>query len=349
MACCSRNCQARPEVKLRIVLLLAIAVLATWFVAEMPAVQDTLLSAAAPRAMGRDFGESDNLRVYVCGSASPLGNSRDRAQACLAVVTSEHFYVFDAGAGSAANLQADGLPLARLDGVFVTHFHSDHIADLPAMRLASWAAGRPETLKVLGPAGVEKVVAGFNLAYEHDNNYRTAHHGESLLPRVLGNLEALTLMSGAVFEDGGLRVTMFAVSHDPVHPAVGYLVEYGGRRIVISGDTIVSKPLFQLAKGADLVFHDVLSQRALRPLIHAAESTGRERIAQIMNDVIDYHADLDKLQQASKAADIQQLVLYHMVPTPVNGFVERVWKSDLQGNTVLAEDGMVFELAPLAQ
>lgn len=333
--------------KYRVILLLLVAVISTWVVLrEVPAVQDALLQFAAPRVVGTDFGESENLRIYVCGSASPLGNSRDRAQACIAVVTPKHFYLFDAGAGSASNLQADGLPIERLNGVFLTHFHSDHIADLPAMRLASWAAGRPMPLKVLGPEGVDRVVDGFNLAYQHDNDYRTAHHGEQLLPRMLGDLTSETIESGLVFEDGGLKITMFAVSHDPVHPAVGYLVEYGGRRVVISGDTLVSDELFKVAKGADLVFHDALSQRALKPLIAAAEGAGRDRIATIMTDVIDYHADLGRLQVASHEAGVKQLVIYHMVPTPVNGLLEQIWRTDLRGNTVVADDGMLFELAP---
>lgn len=332
--------------KIGLVVLVALATTYITFT-QVPVVQDVVINALAPRALGGGFGESDNLRVYVCGSASPLGISRERAQACIAVVTPEHFYVFDAGAGSATNLQGDGLPLDRLDGVFITHYHSDHIADLPAMRLASWVAGRPEPLKVLGPNGVGKVVAGFNIAYEHDNDYRTAHHGEALLPRALGNLTGETLMSGTPYEDGDFKVTMFTVIHNPIHPAVGYLVEYGGRRIVISGDTLVTEELFNVAQGADLVFHDVLSQRALQPLINAAESAGRDRMAKIMHDVIDYHADLDKLQEASRAANVQQLVLYHMVPTPVNGILERIWLTDLEGNTVMADDGMAFELTRL--
>ena len=87
--------------------------------------------------MQRSFPESENLRIYVCGSASPLGYRRRRAQACIAVITPEHF-LFDAGENSVGNLQRDGLPLERLDGIFLTHFHSDHIADLPDARLASW-------------------------------------------------------------------------------------------------------------------------------------------------------------------------------------------------------------------
>ena len=325
------------------VFLLAIIVTAM-ALTRVPAVQDGLLNFAAPRVLATDFGESEHLRVYVCGSASPLGNSPSRAQACIAVITPDHFYLFDSGDASTNNLMRDGFPMERLDGVFLTHFHSDHIADLPDIKLNSWVAGRPHKLKIFGPKGVSKVVEGFNLAYTLDNDYRTAHHGEALLPRELSELVAETIEVGVVFDQDGLKVSMFEVVHDPIDPAVGYLVEYQGRRVVISGDSIVTDKTFEVAKGADLVFHDVLSPDALRPLIAAADKTGQDRLSTIMTDVFDYHADIDKLQQASQAAGVKQLVFYHMVPTPTNPIMDWIWQRDLDSNTVIADDGMVFEL-----
>ena len=67
---------------MKIVLLLAVAIVVTGIVlTRVPAVQDAMLEAAIPRVLGREFGESENLRFYICGSASPAGNSPDRAQA----------------------------------------------------------------------------------------------------------------------------------------------------------------------------------------------------------------------------------------------------------------------------
>ena len=42
--------------------------------------------------------------------------------------------------------------------------------------MSSWVAGRPAPLMVVGPAGVDKLAAGFNLAYENDHEFRRAHH-----------------------------------------------------------------------------------------------------------------------------------------------------------------------------
>ena len=334
---------------LRNILLLLVALVATAFVlTRVPAVQDGLLQAGITRVMQQSFGESENLRIYVCGSASPLGVASDRAQACIAIVTPDHFFLFDAGENSVGNLQRDGLPLERLDGIFLTHFHSDHIADLPDARLASWVAGRQNDLVVYGPLGVVQVVEGFNQVYELDNHYRNRHHGEELLPLELGKLHGQTVMPGVVYDSGGLKVTMFKVLHAPIHPAMGFLVEYQGRKVVISGDSIVADELFEYAAGADLLFHDVLSPGALGPMMAGAKEAGRDRIAKIIYDVMDYHAHIGPLQEASKAAGVKQLALYHMVPTPNNPTLDWIWQREMDSDTIMVDDGMVFELTPMA-
>ena len=98
-------------------------------------VQDALLARAVTALAGSQpaSATADSLRVFVCGSASPLGMT-DQAQACIAVVTDEHFYLFDVGAGSTRNLARASLPMFRLDGIFLTHFHSCLLYTSPSPR-----------------------------------------------------------------------------------------------------------------------------------------------------------------------------------------------------------------------
>ena len=144
----------------------------------------------------------------------------------IAVVTAEHFFLFDVGARSPLRIAQAGLPMDRIDGVFLTHFHSDHIAALYEFNLNSWVAGRASPLMVMGPVGVDRVVEGMNAAYELDRGYRVTHHGADLLPPELGVMEARVIEPGVVLDDDGLRITAFAVDHAPVDPAVGYRFDY---------------------------------------------------------------------------------------------------------------------------
>jgi ribonuclease Z len=312
---------------------------------QLPAVQDSLFRRAVSEVMTAPTAPFEGLQVVVCGSASPLGNSPNHAQACLAVLTPEHFFLFDVGARAPLRIAQARLPLGRLDGVFLTHFHSDHIAGLPDVNLASWVQGRPAPLMIYGPEGVATVVEGFNAAYALDRGYRVAHHGADTLPPTLGPMAATALAeTGVVWADETLTIRAVTVDHDPASPALGYRIDYGGRSVVISGDSNASAALFSLAEGADLLFHDALSRTLLDPMIAQAKAAGLDPLPKIMTDVIDYHADVQSLLAPAKAARVGQLVLYHLVPVPPNGLAERLFRRGLPKEVILAQDLQRFDL-----
>lgn len=285
----------------------------------------------------------DSLRVFVCGSASPLGNT-NRAQACIAVLTPSHFYVFDSGAGSTANISGAGLPYARLQGVFLTHFHSDHISELYELNLASWVRGRPKALRVYGPKGVRKVVAGINDTYELDVGYRVEHHGSDFLNPKLAKLNAETIRTGVVLEDGDLTVTAYAASHAPIEPAVGYRIDYRGRSVVISGDSLVTADTRRIASKVDLLLHDALSLPLTEAATKAAATAGLTTLTKIVPDVMDYHASTDSLIDLNADIDAGIIAFYHLVPAPDNLLMSKIFERNLPENFLLANDGDWFEL-----
>ena len=306
--------------------------------------QDWLMQRAAGAVLGQTPDPVEHLRVVICGSASPLGNDPNRAQACIAVVTPEHFLLFDVGARSPTRLAAAMLPMGRLNGVFLTHFHSDHIAALPDVNLTSWIRGRKVSLPVHGAPGVDKVVAGFNQAYDLDRAYRTAHHGEALLPTTAGPMQAVEIATDAVvWQDDLMTVTAFSVDHAPISPALGYRVDYRGRSVVISGDTNASDSLFAAAQNADLLLHDALARPLLDPMIAAAKNAGVPIMPTIMTDVIDYHADSTSLEARAKQAGVRQLALYHLVPVPMNGLAMKLFRRGLSAETIIVNDLQTFD------
>lgn len=323
----------------------AIAAITAAILTRTTAGQDALMSRALSATMGAAPEAVEHLRVVVCGSASPLGASMDRAQACIAVQTPDHFLLFDVGARSPVRMRQAQLPMGSLDAVFITHFHSDHIAALPDVNLQSWVGGRKASLEVYGPRGIDRVVDGFNMAYSLDRGYRTAHHGEAMLPPVAGPMTAKTFnQEGVVWEDSGLTVTAFRVSHHPIDPAVGYRVDYEGRSVVISGDSITDDNLFKFADGADLLLHDALSRALLDPMIAAATEANVPVMPTIMTDVIDYHADSLRLEERAQQAGIGKIAYYHLVPAPPNSLAERIFARGLDDDTLLVKDLHTFDL-----
>jgi ribonuclease Z len=89
------------------------------------------------------------------GSAIP---TRHRGLSGTAVWRAGRLYLFDCGEGTQFRLIAAGLNRARLDAVFVTHFHGDHLYGLPGLITTLALFDRTHPLTVVGPAGIERVV-----------------------------------------------------------------------------------------------------------------------------------------------------------------------------------------------
>ena len=85
---------------------------------------------------------------------------------------------------------------------------------------------------------------------------RAAPNGVLLLAQDIGE--------GVALDKGGLKITAFEVDHRPVRPAFGFRVDYGGRSVVLSGDTRVSENLIRHAQGADLLVHEVASPESFQ-------------------------------------------------------------------------------------
>ena len=295
----------------------------------------------------------DGLHVKVCGSGSPLPDP-GRAGPCLYVIAGQQTFVVDAGSSSARTMMGQQLPLGRLTGVFLTHFHSDHIDGLGELMLQRWAQGNNTSpLPVYGPQGVEEVVAGLNAAYTLDAGYRTAHHGADIMPPPGNGGVPVTFQlsensATKVFNSGGLIITATSVDHSPVKPAVAYRFEYKGRSIVISGDANPNSGLENFAAGADILFHEALNREMVATIEAAAKVANRPNLSKIMFDIQDYHTSPEEAARIAESADAKALVLYHIVPALPISYLKATFLGDAKdhysGDLTIAEDGMLFSL-----
>jgi len=298
------------------------------------------------------LAQPNELSVLLCGTGSPPPDV-NRASACTIIAVGDDLYVVDSGLGSVRNLLLWHVPLEKITGVFITHFHSDHIAELGELRLQTWVAGRRAPLKVFGPPGIEDVVAGFNQAYAHDADYRTLHHGAAFLPPDAVAMVAVALPLGGAptaiaLQSGGLTVTAIRVQHDPVKPAYGYRFDYAGRSVTVSGDTAFYPPLARAARGTDVLVHEAQSNDLVAILGEAMTTYGRIRPAKIMHDIPDYHTTPVEAARIANMAGAKLLVFSHIIPPIPNVIAERAFLrgvSDVRpSGWVLGHDGTLIRL-----
>jgi len=344
-----------------LVIVVVLLAAGAYIVLRVPAVQDALFDRMARAQLLRDrtaILKDDALRVFVCGSSSPMPD-RHRAQACIGVVAGGKIYIVDTGSGSYRNLAAWGVPIQNIGAIFLTHFHSDHIGDLGEYNMNSWALGRPKPLDVYGPPGVERVVAGFSEAYALDQTYRTAHHGAELMAPDTWKMIAHPIAlqgeptpakdrTAVAYDDGTLKVTAIEVNHAPVEPAYGYRFDYKGRSVVISGDTAAHEPLAKAAKDADVLFHEAQNQEMVKKLQTIANEAGNDRLTHILHDIQSYHSSPVEAAKLANEANVKLVVFYHFTPPIPNMVAEAMFTRGVAevrpDGWMMSHDGTMIEL-----
>ncbi|NNL68043.1 MAG: MBL fold metallo-hydrolase, partial [Myxococcales bacterium] len=133
-----------------------------------------------------------------------------------------------------------------------------------------------------------------------------------------------------------------------IEPALGYRVEYRGKSVVVSGDTVASPLVAAAAEGTDLLIHETVNVRMMENAIVALRELGDEVTAKQAEGVIAYHADTIGVARIAQQAGAKKLVLSHVIPDTPNPLLDRLFVRGMgehyDGPIVVAEDGQHFPL-----
>jgi ribonuclease BN (tRNA processing enzyme) len=213
--------------------------------------------------------------------------------------------VVDCGNGVANQLAKAGVPLARLGRIFVTHNHSDHMADVGTLIELAWSSGLKTPVTVHGPPPIAQIVRDQLAALSYDVDARIREEGRIPLAPLVKVDESAT--PGVVVRDGGTTVTSCLVDHETVKPAFAYRFDTPARSIVISGDTRYSDNLVALAKGADLLIHEAIYAPAIPQMAGENAPTLAEHLRRS-------HTSAEEVGLVAARAGVKKLVLSHLVP-----------------------------------
>lgn len=300
--------------------------------------------------MNQLLEDKERIYVWTVGTSSPLPNNR--AQTGTAIIVNGHFFMFDVGDGVVKKSGNFGLPLDRLDGIFITHWHSDHFMDLPGLINRSWLMGRVNDLHLYGPDGTDTLNHAINQLLHIENKHRVDHHGTDIMDitkaRAIAH-EFNNVQNGqeVIYAQDGIKITAFDVNHEPIEPAVGYAIEYKGKKVVISGDTKKNDLLLEMSKDADLLLHEVILNSLLERMVLLNKEQGLTRNVKILHDIQDYHTTPTEVADIARKANVKKLVLHHFAPAPDLRVIKSLYKKELKGfdgPIHFAEDGDLFVL-----
>lgn len=239
------------------------------------------------------------VALQVLGSGGPeLGDQR-ASSGYLVWYNGKARILVDLGAGTLLHFEQSGASVNDLDYILVSHFHVDHVNDLPELVKASFFSGRDRDLVLYGPGGNTRfpsattfvqALLGPDGPFRYLNSYIDGSDNYRLLAH---DIDMSRHVPSTVISNSTYRLTTVPVHHGPV-PALAWRVQLGNRVLVFSGDMNNDyHSLASLSKDADIL------------VAHHAIMDSSDRVARNL------HMPPEVIGQVAEKAGVKRLVLSH--------------------------------------
>lgn len=142
-----------------------------------------------------------NMEAFVLGTGGtmPLPN---RHLTSVLLRREGEVFLFDCGEGTQVSLRALNLKWKKINAIFISHTHADHVTGLPGMLMLSSQVDREEPLYLIGPPRLGDYVEANRTALDMYINY------EIIVQEI-----AEPHKSGEVFRGDGYSIHSFPVRH----------------------------------------------------------------------------------------------------------------------------------------
>ncbi len=246
------------------------------------------------------------VRWIALGTAHAIATSKS-ANTHFVCVDDQDLILVDCPDLALLRLQQHHLPPQRLRALVLTHFHPDHVSGVPLLLMDLWLLGRTAPLDIYG---LDHTLTRLEILLDlygwraWPGFYPVHFH------RIPGDLSAPFLQTQ--------HTRWFALPVRHMIPALGLRVEMPtwGQTLAYSGDTGPCPEVVQLARGADVLFHEA-----------TGEGTG--------------HSSAEQAGSIAAEAGVSALYLVHTDPHRRAELAQRA-QSTFSGPVVVAEDGLTL-------
>jgi ribonuclease Z len=285
----------------------------------------------------------DEMRITALGTGMPNQTRKAVSISYLVELGNGDKFLFDTGSGMLANLFALRPDFSKLDKVFASHLHVDHVGDFMALHIASWLSGRYTPIHFYGPTGSspelgsKAFVDSMQTGYAWDLATRTG-----ALPDAGAKIEVHEFdylqENEIVYQENGVTIRSWPAIHS-LDGAVSFGLEWNGLKYVFGGDTYPNNWYIEYAKNADVASHEAfLPPKALAAYFGWS-------LAQATYVSTRIHTEPQAFGKVMSHINPRLAVGYHSVQSPENNaaIMDGVRKT-YDGPLALARDLMVINV-----
>jgi ribonuclease Z len=353
-----------PRIKTAWVVLLSVGVAVGLVIAGNP-VQQTRAQESAPAKDNTPLGRTptaivdgqypasyfpntellgaDEMRITALGTGMPNQTKAAVSIAYLVELGNGDKFIFDMGMGSMGNLFSLRPDFSKLDKVFASHLHIDHVGDFMGLHIGGWLSGRYTPIHIYGPSGskpelgTKAFVEGMKTGYAWDLATRTG-----ALPDKGAQIEVHEFdykqLNEVVYQENGVTIRSWPAIHG-LDGSVSYSLEWNGLKYVFGGDTYPNKWYVKYAADADVASHEAFLPPKILALYFGWD------LAQATYVSTRIHTEPQAFGKVMSAVKPRLAVGYHSVQSPENNaaITDGIRKT-YDGPLALARDLMVINL-----
>lgn len=236
-------------------------------------------------------------------------------------------FLIDCGEGAQMLLAKYRLPFSRIDNIFISHLHGDHVFGLYGLLSTMDMVGRASALHIYAPGDIESMVDTFYREFGKVRYEIVIHKvkcSEPLLLESFKNLEVYAFPLRHRVETYGY---LFKEKERVIKPNIENYIPFKPRVFAYCTDTAPFSQLAGWIKGADLIYHEATYASDLKALSRTTAHSTSEDAARVAVE-----------------AGAQKLVLGHFSSRYKNLDLLLQEAKNIFPETYLAEEGMKFDV-----
>lgn len=298
------------------------------------------------------------LTILGCYAATPRTIANPTSQL---LEVQNRFFLIDCGEGTQVQLRKNKIKFSKINHVFISHLHGDHLYGLIGLISSFALLNRVSDLHIYGPVGLKQIILLQLKLTQSWTSYKLVFHELKATSSVLIfeddkvavhtiPLQHRIYTNGFLFiqKEGDRKLNMVAIEEHGIEVCYYKKVKKGGnvrlddgsvvdnsvltfpgesqKRYAFCSDTAYSEEIVSIIKDVDLLYH---------------ESTFLDSEESLANKTM--HSTAKQAAQIAKKSNVKQLLLGHY-STRYDDI--RLFKKEAQtvfDNVILAEDGKTIE------
>lgn len=263
-----------------------------------------------------------NFTLTVLGTASAMPVT-DKNQSAHVLEVRGRLFLIDCGEGTQQRLRSAGLSFIKIDSIFISHIHGDHVFGLFGLISTMGMYGRTAPLDIYGPRALGSILNFFDSFFAYDLGFEVRFH-------MIDCKDIVTIL-----ENSYVKVSAFPLQHgiecygyrfDGVRttktPADSHIPSFA-----YCSDTAPFPQEAEYVKGVDLLYHE-----------STYTADNKEKAVKYL------HSTSEDAAKVALQAGVGTLVLGHYSARCRDNAVYQGEAAAIFAQTIAAADGDVFKI-----